>query len=113
MGSLEANVLEQLWGSTEPLTPSDVQAGLGADLAYTTVMTILNRLWKKGLVDRAKLGRAYAYSPTLTQAEFLAERMRGELVRTKDREAVLSRFVDKLSKRDTAALRDLLSELDG
>lgn len=112
MGSLEASVLEQLWQSAEPLTPADVQARLADDLAYTTVMTILTRLWKKGIVERSRSGRAYAYSPAATQAEFLAERMRGELRRTKDRPAVLSQFVDKLSKKDTAALRDLLSEMD-
>lgn len=112
MGSLEANVLEELWKSPMPLTPADVQTRLDGDLAYTTVMTILTRLWKKGTVDRSRSGRAYAYSPAVTQAEFLAERMRGELRRTKDRPAVLSQFVDKLSKKDTEALRDLLAELD-
>jgi predicted transcriptional regulator len=112
MGSLEASVLDQLWHSTDPLTPADVQADLDTDLAYTTVMTILTRLWKKGLVTRSRSGRAYAYSPAATQAEFLAERMQGELGRTKDRPAVLSQFVDKLSKKDAAALRDLLGEMD-
>ena len=80
--------------------------------AYTTVMTILTRLWKKGQVTRSRSGRAYAYAPTLSQAEFLAERMGGELRRTRDRSAVLSQFVDKLSKADTKALRVLLLELD-
>lgn len=112
MGSLEASVLEELWRSQEPLTPADVRGRLEGDLAYTTVMTILARLWKKGVVERSRTGRAYAYSPAATQAEFLAERMRGELTRTKDRPAVLSQFVDKLSKKDTAALRDLLAEMD-
>lgn len=112
MGSLETSVLDELWKSEAPLTPADVQATLDGDLAYTTVMTILTRLWKKGVVERSRSGRGYAYSPAMTQAEFLAERMRGELRRTKDRPAVLSQFVDKLSKTDTAALRDLLAEMD-
>lgn len=112
MGSLEASVLDVLWKSADPLTPADVQAKLDGDLAYTTVMTILTRLWKKGTVERTRTGRAYAYSPAVTQAEFLAERMRGQLRRTKDHSAVLSQFVDKLSQKDTAALRDLLTELD-
>ena len=112
MGSLESSVLERLWRSDGALTPAQVQAELDGDLAYTTVMTILTRLWKKGLVTRSRSGRAYAYEPKLPQAEFLAERMRGELRRTRNRSAVLSQFVDKLSKKDTEALRDLLSELD-
>lgn len=112
MGSLEATVLQQLWRSTEPLTPSQVQDTLDGDLAYTTIMTILTRLWKKGLVERERSGRAFAYSPVVTEPEFLADRMRVELVRTKDRQAVLSRFVDKLSLNDTVALRDLLRQMD-
>ncbi len=110
MGSLESSVLEHLWLSADPLTPSDVQARLDSDLAYTTVMTILTRLWKKGLVTRSQVGRAYAYAPAETQAEFLADRMEGELARTKDRSAVLSRFVDRLSKSDADALRELLTD---
>lgn len=89
-----------------------MQARLDGDLAYTTVMTILTRVWKKAMVTRSRDGRAYACAPSITQAEFLAERMNGELGRTKDRPAVLSQFVDKLSKKDTAALRDLLGELE-
>lgn len=112
MGSLEASVLEQLWKSVRPLTPADVQAKLDGDLAYTTVMTVLIRLWKKGVLERSRSGRAYAYSPSVSEAEFLAERMGDELRRTRDRPAVLSQFVDRLSEKDTAALRDLLGELN-
>ena len=113
MGSLESSVLEELWRSDEALTPAQVQTAIDGDLAYTTVMTILTRLWKKGQVTRSRSGRAYAYAPSLTEAEFLAERMRDELRRTSDRSAVLSQFVDRLPKADTEALRELLSELDG
>ena len=112
MGSLEAEVLEQLWHVHGALTPADVQQRLGSDLAYTTVMTILTRLWKKGLVSRERTGRAYAYSPALTEAEYFAERMQGELDRTPDRHAVLSRFVDTLSDKDAAVLRQVLSDLE-
>ncbi len=112
IGSLETSVLEELWRSDDALTPAQMQQAIGDDLAYTTVMTILTRLWKKGQVTRSRSGRAYAYAPSLTQAEFLAERMRGELRRTRDRSAVLSQFVEKLPKADTEALRGLLSELD-
>jgi predicted transcriptional regulator len=112
MGSLESSVLKELWQSPEPLTPAEVKEGLDGDLAYTTVMTILSRLWKKGLVTRSRAGRAYEYSPALSEAEFVAQRMQRELGRTKDRQAVLSRFVDRLSKRDAAALREVLGEVE-
>ena len=62
MGALEAEVLDVLWHADGPVTPADVRTAMGTDLAYTTVMTILVRLWEKGLTERTKQGRAYAYS---------------------------------------------------
>lgn len=67
---------------------------------------------EEGPGHATRIGRAYAYAPTLPKAEFLAERMGGELERTPDHSAVLTQFVDKLSKTDTEALRAMLSELD-
>ena len=113
MGSLEADVLDVLWRAAEPMPPAAVRDELGADLAYTTVMTILTRLWQKGLVDRSKVGRAYAYAAVVSEADLAATRMRSALAGTSDRAATMSRFVDSLSKRETAALRAALEELDG
>lgn len=112
MGSLEASVMDRLWRADAPMTPAAVQAELGDDLAYTTVMTILTRLWKKDLVVRQRVGRAFEYAPAITEADFLSDKMRTELARTKDRQAVLSRFVDKLSAKDARALRDVLRDMD-
>lgn len=113
-GELESDVMEQLWRSDRALTPAEVQSRLPGDaLAYTTIMTILTRLWRKGMVTRVRQGRAYAYQPVLAKADFLAERMRGELARMHDRKEVLSRFVDRLSIKDAEALRGLLEDLDG
>jgi predicted transcriptional regulator len=113
MGSLEADVLEVLWGAAGPLTPTSVRDALDAGLAYTTVTTILTRLWQKGLVERSKVGRAYAYAAVVSEADLAATRMRSALAGTSDRAATMSRFVDSLSKRETAALRAALEELDG
>jgi len=85
---------------------------MGSDLAYTTVMTILSRLWKKGLVERQRQGRAYAYRPLLSEADLAARRMQAQLDRTRDREAALSRFVDSLPRRDERALRRILHKLE-
>jgi len=113
IGELESEVLAALWAAEpEAATPSEVQAAMGSDLAYTTVMTILSRLWKKGLVERHRQGRAYAYRPLLSEADLAARRMQAQLDRTQDREAALSRFVDSLSKRDERALRRILHELE-
>lgn len=112
MGSLESEVMEHLWAASTPLTPGMVQDALSSELAYTTVMTILTRLWKKELVTRTQEGRAFAYSPAISEADFLAKRMRDELAKTKDRAAVLSRFVDQLPRREAKSLRAILADLD-
>lgn len=112
MGALEAEVLGHLWAADDALTPGDVRDGLDGQLAYTTVMTILLRLHNKGLVERERRGRAFAYRPVVTEAELTADRMRKHLDRAGDRAAVLSQFVGSLSRRDERLLRRLLGELD-
>ena len=108
MGSLESEVLGVLWRTDEAQTPGEVLDALADDLAYTTVMTILTRLWQKGLVERVRQGRAYAYRPVVSEAELLASRMREELSRSSDRLETMSRFVDALDPREARALRRLL-----
>lgn len=112
MGSLEADVLRALWDSETPATPAEVLEALGTDLAYTTVMTILIRLWKKDLVERERRGRAYAYRAIVTEADLTARRMRAMLDRSQDREGALSRFVGALPKREERALRRIFGQLD-
>lgn len=111
MGSLETEVLAALWAADRPLTPGDVHEAVGSDLAYTTVMTILTRLWKKGLLERERSGRAYVYAPKVSEADLAAARMHEHLARAGDPEAALSRFVGALSQRDEKALRKILDGL--
>ena len=63
LGPLEQRVLELLWRSSGPRTVREVQEGLGGALAYTTVMTTLDRLFKKGLLERRREGQAFSYAP--------------------------------------------------
>ena len=112
MGSLEADVLRYLWNDDQGATPGQVAEGVGAEVAYTTIMTVLTRLWRKGLVDRERRGRAFAYTACVSEADYAAQRMRDALSRAHDSEAVLSRFVDTLSSRDAKALRQVLDHLD-
>lgn len=112
MGGLEAEVLDVLWKGDGPQTPGSVQSALQDDLAYTTVMTILTRLWEKGLAERVKMGRAYGYSAKVTEAELLASRMQDELSRSSDRLATMSSFVSGLKSKEAKQLRALL-EKDG
>jgi predicted transcriptional regulator len=110
MGSLEADVLRYLWSCDTAVTPAEVCDGLETDLAYTTIMTILTRLWEKDLVDRTRTGRAYAYRPTLTESEYAARRMSAVLEATDDREGALSTFIGSLSKREARLLRRLVGD---
>ncbi|MEY9846789.1 BlaI/MecI/CopY family transcriptional regulator [Streptacidiphilus sp. MAP5-3] len=110
-GELESGVLSVLWSATGPLTPGEIQRALGGGLARTTVNTILSRLHEKGVVERTRSGRAFAYAPAreVTDAPGLvARRMRSELDKEQDREAVLARFVSGLSDEDEEHLRRLL-----
>ena len=107
-GELEAEVLALLWKADAALTPAEVRERLDPGLAYTTVMTILSRLWEKGMIRRERVGRAYAYIPEFDEAEFAATRMHTLLDKGSDREAVLTRFVGSLSKSDERVIESLI-----
>lgn len=68
LGRLEREVMEVVWGGDE-LAVRDVQARLPRQVAYTTVMTTLDRLFKKGFVQRRRQGRAFVYGATLAREE--------------------------------------------
>jgi predicted transcriptional regulator len=70
-GELENQVLDVVWGATGAVTPRQVHEELSSNrkLAYTTVMTILVRLCKKGLLEREPAGRAFAYRPRISREE--------------------------------------------
>lgn len=112
-GALESEVLASLWAAGRPMTPSEVLNDLGADLAYTTVMTALSRLYDKGAVDRQRAGRAYAYTPVLDQAGIAASRMSEMLDAGADRAAVLAWFAESLSDADALLLAEMLRSADG
>jgi predicted transcriptional regulator len=109
-GELEGQVLAALWASDRPLVPAEVQGVVGADLAYTTVMTILVRLHDKGLIEREKAGRAYAYRPVIAETEVVASQVRKLLDRGHDRAAVLQGLLEGLSDDDEDLLRELLTK---
>lgn len=110
-GALEQEVLLQLWTLGRPATPAEVLDEFDDGLAYTTVMTILTRLWQKGLVVRERRGRAFAYEPAVSEAELTASRMHESLSASSDPKAALVTFVGSLSRPQARALRALLNEV--
>jgi predicted transcriptional regulator len=111
-GELEAAVLAVLQAAGSPLSPGEVRDQLGDDLAYTTVVTILSRLYGKGVLVRRKAGRAFVYQPVADEPGLAARRMAQVLDAETDREAVLARFVSGLSGTDEELLRRMLGEGD-
>ena len=112
--------MEQLWAAPadpghQGLTVREVHAALATDrdIAYTTVMTVLDRMTSKGLVEREREGRAWRYRPTQSRAELAAEMMREVLEEfaqddRSDREAALAAFVTGANEKDRKVLRDAL-----
>lgn len=107
-GALEREIMEVLWDADRPLTPAEVRQRLDADLAYTTVMTVLGRLHDKGRAVREPQGRAFAYTAAVSESELAAVQMNAVLSSAADREGALGGFVGGLSGRDREALRRLL-----
>lgn len=105
--------MERAWALGE-ISVRDLHQELAGRLAYTTVMTTLDRLHKKGMLSRRKLGKAYLYSPAFTKVEYQGQLTQHVLgIALEDRKysgAVLSRFVDAVSATDTKML-DQLDEL--
>lgn len=112
MGPLERRIMEVLWARGE-LSVRDIYFVFEESLAYTTVMTTLDRLHQKGLLHRRLAGRAYFYAPTISGAEFEQAVVRGVLEQLLERaarqaEPLLSCIVEAVTEHD----QELLDELD-
>ena len=112
LGALEREVMSVVWSAGE-VSVREACARLGSAVAYTTVMTTMDRLYKKRLLERRKLGQAFLYRAVATRSE-LEDAVAAELVANLLRRhadeplPVLSSLVDAVSDRD----RSLLDELE-
>lgn len=108
-GELERAVQRVLWEHPDGVTARDVCALLpGRDLAATTVLTVLDRLRRKGLVARDDAARPHVYRPAVSREDFIAEIMLDALGEAPDRDAALTRFLGGVSEADSAHLRRVL-----
>ena len=110
LGALETQVMDEVWRHGGELRVRDVHAAFEARLAYTTVMTTMDRLYKKGLLERRKDGRAFVYSARLSRQQMVlsagARLIRGLL--QSEGEPALSFLVDAVTERD----REMLDRLE-
>jgi predicted transcriptional regulator len=111
LGPLEMRLLETLWDSGRPMTVRELVDHNCPDLAYTTVMTTLDRLFKKNLLNREADGRAFRYAPRYSREELQRHELRETLRQALDASSTpslpLSYLVETLSERDAQLLDDL------
>lgn len=113
LGELETSVLEILWAEPRARSVREVASELKRRpaLAYTTVLTVLDRLHDKGFVSREKDGRAFLYRPRIAREALMAERAASALgQKGPPPNAVLMAFLDSVESRDPKVL-DRLAEL--
>lgn len=114
----EWQVMRVLWGEA-PLTAREVHARLAADTGWSslTVKTLINRLHEKGALRRAKVGRAFAFSPALAEADCLRAENRSFLQRVYGGavQSMLTTLLaeEELSADEIAELRAMLDAKEG
>jgi len=114
LGPLELSVMEVVWQSGL-LTVRDVVHQLDRELAYTTVMTTMDRLYKKGLLGRTKCDRAFLYSALVSKQTWERQRaddlLAGFLTGSQPREMLLSCLVDAVGEHDPNLLDELEAKI--
>lgn len=110
LGDLEAVIMDLMWRRGEPATVRQVLERLSAarPLAYTTVMTVMDNLHRKGFLRRAKEGRAWLYEPAMTREEHTARLMHNALSEVDNHAAALAHFLAGMTESETQTLRWLL-----
>jgi predicted transcriptional regulator len=125
LGELERAVMDLLWAGHEAATANTLRDRLartsagqdgsagheGKELAVTTVLTVLSRLEKKGLVERERGMRPHRYQAVSSREDHTAELMHEVLGSAPDREAVLARFIGSVSEGEAETLRKLLGHI--
>ncbi len=113
LGGLEGGVMARLWTWQRPCTVREVFEDLSRErkIAYTTVLTVLDNLHKKGLVTREPVGRAYHYQSVGTREEHTADLIAVLLEHSQDRPASLLKFVERLDPSEVSHLKAALNAL--
>jgi predicted transcriptional regulator len=111
-GELEAVIMDRVWEGGRPTLVREVVDDLRKDrpLAYTTVMTVMENLHRKGWLRRHRDGRAWCYEPTGSRSGYTAALMSGALASSTDRRTALAHFVLQMSPHDAELLQQALDQ---
>lgn len=111
LGELERAVMERVWAWRRPVSVREVLDDLvrERDVAYTTVMTIMERLYRKEFLRRERAGKAYLYEATSSREAYTAALMSDALATSVDRQGALVHFVDEMAPDEVEALRRALA----
>jgi predicted transcriptional regulator len=109
-GELEAVVMDVMWSREDSATVRQIFEELAANrsIAYTTILTVMDNLHRKGFLEREMDGRAWRYHPTASREQHTAQLMRDALEQAGDQRAALAHFVAAMSEEESNALRALL-----
>jgi predicted transcriptional regulator len=111
LGDLEAEVVERMWTLDRPLTVRDVLADLNTsrDLAYTTVMTVMDNLHRKGWLVREMVSRAYVYRPATTREQYSSQLMESALAASSNSNPTLVHFVQAMGAEELQVLQAVVA----
>ncbi len=113
LGPLERSIMEAVWDRDGDVTVRDLlDTPDTRQLAYTTVMTVMDRLWRKGLLSRKRPGRAYVYRFRISREQYVAGLVGQVLASAQDRRTVLLGFVRGVSESDREELRKLIRKVE-
>ncbi|MEV0947445.1 BlaI/MecI/CopY family transcriptional regulator [Rhodococcus sp. NPDC049939] len=112
-GELEAVVMDRIWDRAAATTVREIfdEVSEHRELAYTTVMSTMDNLYRKGWLAREKTGKAFSYWPTLTREEHSARLMRDAFEGGGRTDLVMAHFVEQISDEESASLRAALQRL--
>lgn len=114
-GELEATIMDRMWQADAPRSVRDILAELQAEreIAYTTVMTVMERLFRKGLLSRVAVGRAHHYSPSQSRADYTAGLMAEALSHSTNKAETLVHFAERVTAREAKQLAKALATRTG
>lgn len=105
--------MDRLWTRNAVSTVRDIFDDLSQDrqIAYTTVMSTMDNLHRKGILTRERVAQAYHYLPVMTREEYSATLMRASFDPRGDTDLVLTHFLEQMPAEESARVQDALRRI--